>query len=62
MVIQFSQVTSNIIEAIVSVKRLNEFLDAEELESGARELIISPPDGSKKGELVGAQKPALLES
>lgn len=32
---QFSQVTSNIIEALVSVKRLSEFLHAEELQQDA---------------------------
>ena len=32
---QFSQVTSNIIEAIVSVKRLSDFLRAEQLQEDA---------------------------
>ncbi|KAG6828729.1 hypothetical protein H0H92_006917 [Tricholoma furcatifolium] len=38
----FSQVTSNIIEAIVSVKRLSEFLNAEELQGDARKIVMSP--------------------
>jgi len=33
---QFSQVTSNIIEALVSVKRLSGFLRAEELQQDAQ--------------------------
>ena len=36
--LQFSQVTSNIIEAIVSVQRLSSFLTAEELQPHARKL------------------------
>ena len=39
---QFSQVTSNIIEAIVSVKRLTEFLRAEELKEDAVKRIDKP--------------------
>ncbi|KAJ8516868.1 hypothetical protein ONZ45_g5873 [Pleurotus djamor] len=35
----FSQVTSNIIEAIVSVRRLTDFLSAEELQSDARTIV-----------------------
>lgn len=50
----FSQVTSNIIEAIVSVKRLKNFLDAEELQEDARQLLLSPPGGSKKGDLAAS--------
>ncbi|KAG6861347.1 hypothetical protein C0995_001326 [Termitomyces sp. Mi166 len=38
----FSQVTSNIIEAIVSVKRLSDFLNAEELQADARKFITVP--------------------
>ncbi|TFY68212.1 hypothetical protein EVJ58_g1149 [Rhodofomes roseus] len=37
----FSQVTSNIIEALVSVRRLSDFLGADELQSDARELITN---------------------
>ena len=33
------QVTSNIVEAMVSVRRLSEFLNARELQSDARTLI-----------------------
>lgn len=36
---QFSQVTSNIIEALVSVKRLSDFLNADELQHDARQMI-----------------------
>ena len=39
---QFSQVTSNIIEAIVSVRRLSEFLRAEELQASAVQRIEKP--------------------
>ncbi|KAF4593191.1 hypothetical protein EYR38_008903 [Pleurotus pulmonarius] len=35
----FAQVTSNIIEAIVSVRRLSDFLKAEELQGDARKII-----------------------
>ncbi|KAG6852658.1 hypothetical protein C0991_010112 [Blastosporella zonata] len=38
----FAQVTSNIIEAIVSVRRLSEFLNADELQADARKLITKP--------------------
>ncbi|KAG5649793.1 hypothetical protein H0H81_002022 [Sphagnurus paluster] len=38
----FSQVTSNIIEAIISVKRLSDFLNARELQPDARKLINNP--------------------
>ncbi|KAF9473354.1 multidrug resistance-associated ABC transporter [Pholiota conissans] len=38
----FSQVTSNIIEAIVSVQRLSSFLTADELQEDARKLIDKP--------------------
>ncbi|KAF8074805.1 multidrug resistance-associated ABC transporter [Lyophyllum atratum] len=38
----FSQVTSNIIEAIVSVKRLSDFLNADELQPDAREVVEKP--------------------
>ncbi|TCD67602.1 hypothetical protein EIP91_012232 [Steccherinum ochraceum] len=46
MLLQFplamiSQVTSNIIEAMVSVKRLSTFLQADELQEDARELIAN---------------------
>ncbi|KAL0953356.1 hypothetical protein HGRIS_004594 [Hohenbuehelia grisea] len=37
----FAQVTSNIIEAIVSVKRLSEFLSAQELQADARKIHLS---------------------
>jgi ATP-binding cassette, subfamily C (CFTR/MRP), member 1 len=37
--IQFSQVTSNVIEAIVSVNRLKNFFDAEEMQPDARTVI-----------------------
>ncbi len=36
---KFAQVTSNIIEAIVSVRRLSDFLKAEELQGDARKII-----------------------
>ncbi|KZT65750.1 multidrug resistance-associated ABC transporter [Daedalea quercina L-15889] len=36
-----SQVTSNIIEALVSVRRMSEFLSADELQPDARELITN---------------------
>ncbi|KAI0725334.1 metal resistance protein YCF1 [Fomitopsis betulina] len=36
-----SQVTSNIIEALVSVRRLADFLDADELQGDARELVTN---------------------
>lgn len=39
---QFSQVISNIIEAIVSLRRLSDFLSADELQLDARKLIESP--------------------
>jgi ATP-binding cassette subfamily C (CFTR/MRP) protein 1 len=39
---QFSQVTSNIIEALVSVKRLSKFLHAEELQEDAVKRIDKP--------------------
>ena len=51
--LQFSQVTSNIIEAIVSVKRLKDFLDAEELQTNSRVIMPSPPRGSTVGTDVG---------
>ncbi|KDR65747.1 hypothetical protein GALMADRAFT_232908 [Galerina marginata CBS 339.88] len=38
----FSQVTSNIIEAIVSVQRLSSFLTADELQQDARKVIEKP--------------------
>ncbi|KAG5642914.1 hypothetical protein DXG03_001885 [Asterophora parasitica] len=38
----FGQVTSNIIEAIVSVKRLSDFLNADELQLDARKLVEKP--------------------
>ena len=37
--LQFSQVITNIIEAIVSIKRLSSFLAADELQPDARKLI-----------------------
>ncbi|KAH9924719.1 metal resistance protein YCF1 [Fomitopsis serialis] len=37
----FSQVTSNIIEALVSVRRLSDFLSADELQPDARELVTN---------------------
>ncbi|KAG6837154.1 hypothetical protein H0H93_013744 [Arthromyces matolae] len=40
--LQFSQVTSNIIEAVVSVKRLSDFLSAEELQADARKVLPAP--------------------
>ncbi len=40
-------VTSNIIEAIVSMRRLSKFLDAEELQSDAR--IVFGPEQVKNG-------------
>ncbi|TFK18058.1 metal resistance protein YCF1 [Coprinopsis marcescibilis] len=39
----FAQVTSNIIEAMVSVNRLSDFLDASELQSDARRFIEDRP-------------------
>ncbi|KAK0238750.1 P-loop containing nucleoside triphosphate hydrolase protein [Armillaria nabsnona] len=38
----FSQVTSNLIEAIVSIRRLSDFLEADELQADARKLIEKP--------------------
>lgn len=38
---QFAQVTSNIIEAIVSVKRLDSFLNAAELQADATKVIAA---------------------
>jgi ABC-type multidrug transport system fused ATPase/permease subunit len=38
----FSQVVSNIIEALVSVKRLSAFFNAAELQPDAREIIEKP--------------------
>ncbi|KAJ3500325.1 hypothetical protein NLJ89_g9851 [Agrocybe chaxingu] len=56
----FSQVTSNIIEAVVSVQRLSSFLGADELQRGARKFIdrstLQIGDevlAVKMGELVG---------
>jgi len=40
--LQFSQVTSNVIEALVSVKRLSEFLHAEELQQDAVKRLDKP--------------------
>ena len=37
--IKFAQVTSNIIEAIVSIKRLQSYLDADELQPDARTVL-----------------------
>ena len=37
----FSQVTSNIIEALVSIKRLQTFFAADELQGDARELVAT---------------------
>lgn len=39
---QFSQVTSDIIEALVSVNRLSSFLEADELQEDARQLLKKP--------------------
>ena len=39
---QFSQVTSNIIEAMVSVRRLSAFLGADELQPDARVVVQRP--------------------
>lgn len=39
---QFSQVTSNIVEAVVSIGRLSSFLKAEELQRDARKIIEKP--------------------
>lgn len=36
---QFGQVTSNIVEAIVSIKRLSDFLNADELQPDARKIV-----------------------
>jgi hypothetical protein len=38
----FSQVTSNIVESIVSVKRLSSFLKADEVQPEARNVILNP--------------------
>ncbi|KAL1677546.1 P-loop containing nucleoside triphosphate hydrolase protein [Schizophyllum commune] len=38
----FAQVTSNIIEAVVSVKRLSSFLNADELQTDARVVVEKP--------------------
>ena len=39
---QFSQVTSNLIESIVSIKRLAEFLGADQLQEDARIVVRKP--------------------
>ena len=41
--LQFSQVTSNIIEALVSINRLSEFLNADELQPDARYISKAKP-------------------
>ncbi|KAA1470346.1 P-loop containing nucleoside triphosphate hydrolase protein [Dentipellis sp. KUC8613] len=53
----FAQVTSNIIEALVSVKRLSAFLRADELQSDARRLIRNPNlcDGDVVVELIDGE-------
>jgi ATP-binding cassette, subfamily C (CFTR/MRP), member 1 len=38
---QFAQVTTNIIEALVSINRLSEFLKADELQPDARQIVTS---------------------
>jgi ATP-binding cassette, subfamily C (CFTR/MRP), member 1 len=50
VVLQFAQVTTNIIEAMVSVTRLSEFLRAEELQPDARKRILN--ERPKMGEEV----------
>jgi ABC-type multidrug transport system fused ATPase/permease subunit len=47
---QFAQVTSNIIEAAVSVKRLDNFLSAAELQTDAVEYV--PTSSLQEGEAV----------
>ncbi|KAG7444271.1 metal resistance protein YCF1 [Guyanagaster necrorhizus] len=46
----FSQVTSNLIEAIVSIRRLSDFLEADELQADARKLMEKP--NLKRGDAV----------
>ncbi|KAK7030741.1 P-loop containing nucleoside triphosphate hydrolase protein [Favolaschia claudopus] len=52
----FSQVISNIIEALVSVKRLSDFFRASELQPDAREIMIKPD--LKRGDEVLIMKDA----
>ena len=47
---QFAQVTSNIIEAVVSIKRLSSFLNANELQPDAR--TFEPVEKLRKGDTV----------
>lgn len=55
MSLQFSQVTSNIIEAIVSVQRLSSFLSADELQLDARKVIgdLDPQCGDEVNTYFG---------
>ena len=50
MLDQFSQVTTNLIEAWVSVKRLSKFLNSEELQTDAR--TISLKERLEEGDVV----------
>jgi ABC-type bacteriocin/lantibiotic exporter with double-glycine peptidase domain len=45
-------VTSNIIEAVVSIKRLSSFLDSDELQEDARVLRLPPGERLQKGDEV----------
>lgn len=38
----FAMVTSNIVESIVSLKRISDFLKADELQADAREVVEQP--------------------
>lgn len=49
---QFSQVTSSIIEAMVSINRLSKFLAADELQSNARKVSIN--SDLRTGDIVKA--------
>lgn len=48
---QIGQVTSNIIEAMVSVKRLSDFFKADELQVDARQLITKGKKSVKGDEV-----------
>ena len=49
---QFAMVTSNLIEAIVSIKRLSSFLDSDELQTDACILRLPPGETLQKGDEV----------
>ena len=49
---QFSQVTSNIIEALVSINRLSAFFAADELQVDAREVVRTSKERLEPGDEV----------